>query len=69
MPAVKTREYGDTLLKELQVAGATSKEVVSALNELVYAGTARVPYDGTNFATFDPPYEFDQALRAYIAIP
>ena len=62
MPAVSTREYGDTLLKELQVAGATSKEVVGALNELIYAGTARDP-------AVDPPFEFDLALRTYIAIP
>ena len=69
MPAVKTREYGDTLLKELQLAGATKKSLLGALNELVYAGTARVPYDGTNFATFDRPLEFQAALAAYIAIP
>ena len=31
---VTINEYGDTLLKELQDAGATSKEVVGALNEL-----------------------------------
>ena len=51
MPAVKTREYGDTLLKELQDAGATSKEVVGALNEL--NSTVGV--------------EFQEALRVYIA--
>lgn len=61
MPALGTQEYGDTMLKELQVAGASSKEVVAALNELVYAGTARV-------AGVDAPYEFDAALRAYLAI-
>ena len=62
MPAVKTREYGDTLLKELQDAGATSKSMLGALNELVYAGTSRDP-------AVDPPLEFQAALRAYIAIP
>ena len=61
MPALKTQEYGDTMLKELQEAGATSKEVVGALNELIYAGTARDP-------AVDPPYEFDLAYRTYVAI-
>ena len=36
-------EYGDALLKELQVAGATSKEVVGALNEL--NATSGVEFD------------------------
>jgi len=62
MPALNTQEYGDTMLKEIQDAGATSKEVVGALNELVYAGTSRDP------AT-DPPLEFQAALAAYVAIP
>ncbi len=51
MPALTSEEYGDALLKELQTAGATSKEVVSALNEL--NGTTGI--------------EFDEALRTYIA--
>ena len=34
MATLGTVEYGDTMLKELQDAGATSKEVVGALNEL-----------------------------------
>ena len=34
MATLRTVEYGDTLLKELQDAGATSKEVVGALNDL-----------------------------------
>lgn len=45
-----TVEYGDTLLKALQTAGATSKEVVGALNEL--NGTSGV--------------EFDLAYRTYV---
>ena len=51
MPALTSEEYGDALLKELQVAGATKKEVVAALNEL--NSTVGV--------------EFDLALRTYIA--
>lgn len=49
--ALPTVEYGDTLLRALQDAGATSKEVVGALNEL--NGTTGV--------------EFDLAYRTYIA--
>ena len=51
MPALTSTEYGDALLKELQEAGATSKEIVGALNEL-------------NSTT---GVEFDLALRTYIA--
>ena len=62
MPALGTNEYGDTMLKELQVAGATSTEVVGALNERIYA------LDAGRTAGVDAPYEFDQALRAYLAL-
>ena len=34
MPALDAQEYGDAMLKELQGLGATSKEIVGALNEL-----------------------------------
>jgi len=47
-----TNEYGDAMLKQLQAAGATSKEVVGALNEL--NGTSGV--------------EFDEAYRTYMGI-
>ncbi len=62
MPALTSEEYGDALLAELQTAGATKKEVVAALNELIYAATARSRFS-------DAPYEFDLALRTYIALP
>jgi len=51
MPALDTQEYGDAMLKELQTAGATSTEVVGALNEL-------------NSTT---GVEFDLAFRTYEA--
>jgi hypothetical protein len=51
MPELDTQEYGDAMLKELQDAGATSKEIVGALNEL-------------NSTT---GVEFDLAFRTYEA--